>query len=190
MTASGTTATQEFLRDELKIQSRLTRSKLTADVKCAINLEERTQEDRAHQRELESHRAARQNYSPTVELTTSNREEAEGSPAARDHHGSRVRVHFAPKLPSYDPSTDQSSGADTFQILGKSLGGWVEGHDTDLAEAVARVMDRVDRHELEGMIQDLPEQAIQLDTSLGAHLFSTADQAAQTELYEDDSRKF
>ena len=66
----------------------------------------------------------------------------------------------------------------------------MEGHDTDLAEAISKVMDRVDRLELEAMIQDLPEQAIQLDTSLGAHLFSTADQAAQTELYEDESRKF
>ncbi len=94
VTAGGTTATQEFLRDELKIQSRLTRSKLTADVRCAVNLEERTQEDRAHQRGLESHRAARQNYSPTVELNTSNREADEESPGGRDHHGSRVRVQL------------------------------------------------------------------------------------------------
>ena len=167
----GPEAANTFLQEELKIDNGLTRVKLLVDVKCAVNQDRATLLERDHQRALETHRAANTTYSPTVERNP------DGSPKQHDHErsgGQSARVHYAPKIPDYDPIRDLVSGADTFQVFGKSLSSWIEGFEPTLAQAIDDTVGRVGLDTMEGMQDSLTLKARTLDTQLGAHLFSTA----------------
>ena len=134
------------MRDELQINCTLTRVKLLADVKCAVNHDYILLQERAHQRALEAHRAANTTYSPTLERTY-------GSPdQEREPHEPTPRVHYAPKIPDYDAVKDLITRVDTFQVFDKALGSWIEGIDNELAQAIAAVMNRTGHGTLEDTI--------------------------------------
>jgi hypothetical protein len=168
---TGPGAANIFMRVELRIQRALTRVKFIADVKRAASQGQDFLTEREHQRGLETHRAANTAYSPTVEYDPDS-PEPKGSPKGRP--GPTARVHYAPKIPDYDPVKHLSSGADTFQVFGKALSSWIEGYEPQLAEAIDAILNRTGHDTLEGIIDALTKPARALDTQLGAHLFSTA----------------
>ncbi len=172
--AGGNAGGLAFLQYELQITSNLTNMKLLSDVRRAVQWEISALQERQHQRIIETKEADRC-ISPKL-----SQNQAEPT-RERKHSGDQPRVHYAPKLPEYDPRADQGAGADALQMFGKSLSGWIEGFDSEMAFMVTTVLERVDRGKLELILTNLSEKSQRLDTQLGAHLFSTASVQIQGE---------
>jgi hypothetical protein len=55
-----------------------------------------------------------------------------------------AKVHYAPKIPTYDVTKDMESGVDVLQVFGKTLATWTEPYSAHLADAMKITMKRID----------------------------------------------
>ncbi len=178
----GMDSGRAFMQTELKITSMITIVKLIADVKRALVWEASALEDKEHRKAIERQRLTR-NIHNEAQTT-------QPDPGERARAGETPRVYHAPKLPEYDPRADQGAGADALQMFGKSLSGWIEGYDSEMADMITTVLERAGTESVDTLINRMTEKSRKLDTQLGAHLFSTASTETQKEMFEDKSRKF
>jgi hypothetical protein len=175
------------LWQEIGVKSRLTRSRLTSEAILGFSkwkfLQERVQ------------RLLEEDQTETQKKGRDGSEEAgraEASPdgGQRKAYAPAAKVHYAPKIPSYDPtSSDSAAGIDALQVYGKTLATWVEPFSTRLSDGIKHLMTRIDETELHFEYESLSKEDLQLDTELGGHLFATAPKAAQDELFEDEKRE-
>jgi hypothetical protein len=185
--SEGSAAVEEIWK-EIGVDRRLTKSRLMGDSQAAQESYQKRKfrQDMTDSEENEKLKSAQKGNSPGPGRTP-----GRDSPEPDGKHRNRIcaKVHYAPKIPSYDVTKDMDSGVDLLQVFGKTLATWTEPFSTSLADAMKNIMKRIDLPELKVIFSGLDTEARQLDTELGGHLFATAPKAAQDELFEDSKRE-
>jgi hypothetical protein len=186
-TSTEGNAAMNDLWEEIGVKSRMTRSRLTSEASLG-GQKWKIREQKLLEKELNEINPKGRDASDGTEKTggtqdtQDNTEKKPFQPAAK--------VHYAPKIPTYDPlSTETGAGVDALQVYGKTLATWTEPFSTELSGGIKRIMNRIDEPTLREIYFGMSKVAIQLDTELGGHLFSTAPKTTQDELYRDTKRE-